>query len=276
MTSTRKPTRRNRNIGTVKSGHGQDNKLVVPDPRWDSRRFYERLAEHRIITRNVDGREFHFFVETTLRDFVHPCTVDDLMHVLRRVPAADLEGLNVFVLRQPKRKEQILSPVWGRLVYEAEYGEWTGPAVILEAQDHSKPILKSRSLDPETSRELDRLRLDGHRIVSTKREHLIEITLESTRATQLYRTLLHEVGHWVDWLRSVKQPAARAKHPEKEAERLEDLYFACPKSERESFAHRYADTLAEHLRHLGTIPFDRIVNSGNLEKDGLRMEDFLP
>jgi hypothetical protein len=224
----------------------------------------------------VEGRDFHVLVEETRRGCIHTCTVDDIHFVIRHIPAADLRGLKVFVLRQPKRKEEILSPVWGRLVYEAEYGDWTGPAIILEAQELSKPILEPRSLNPEGARELDRLRRDGHRIVSTKREYLVETTLESARATQLYRTLLHEVGHWVDWLRSVTRPAARTKRPDKEIERLEDLYFARPKSERESFAHRYADALAEHLRLRGTIPFDRILNSGSLEKDGLRLEDFMP
>jgi hypothetical protein len=271
MPSPRNPTRRNRNIGTTKRGHGQDNKLVIPNSWWDSHVFWEKLGRHTRVTRTVDGRGFHFLVENTRRDCTHCCTVDDILCVIRHIPADDMAGLNVFVLRQPKRKEQILAPVWGRLIYEAEYGDWVG-AVRLEAQNLAKPIRWSRSLDPETSRELDRLRLDGHRIVSTRREFHIEITLESARANQLYRTLLHEIGHRVDWLDSVKRRAARAKRPEQEFERL---YFARPQSERENSAHHYADELAEQLRESGVIPFERQLSAESLEKDDLRLAEFV-
>jgi hypothetical protein len=37
------PTRRNRNIGTAKSGHGLDNSLVIPSPRYESWVFWQNL-----------------------------------------------------------------------------------------------------------------------------------------------------------------------------------------------------------------------------------------
>ena len=39
------------------------------------------------------------------------------------------------VRRQPKRKEEIISPVWGRLIYSYEFENDYCPAIILDAID---------------------------------------------------------------------------------------------------------------------------------------------
>ena len=39
------PVRRNRNFGTAKHGHGQDNELTIPQPADTLRSFYERLID---------------------------------------------------------------------------------------------------------------------------------------------------------------------------------------------------------------------------------------
>jgi hypothetical protein len=41
------PTRRNRNIGTKKQGHGQNNKLTISSPYGDLKSFYEKLTDYR-------------------------------------------------------------------------------------------------------------------------------------------------------------------------------------------------------------------------------------
>ncbi|MEE8505730.1 MAG: hypothetical protein V3S40_05845 [Kiloniellales bacterium] len=275
MKSGRNPTRRSRNIGTSKQGHGQDNKLVIPESWCDSRSFYEKLSNHRVVSREIHSRDFTLIVETTRQDCVHPCTVDDIAYLLGHIPSEDMEGLSLVVLRQPKRKEQILSPVWGRLLYIADFGRFTGPAIILEAVNLSEPIHWSRSLTPEAARELERLREDGHKIVSTPREYILEPTLEAARSTMLYRTFLHEVGHWVDWLSSVARPSRGRRLSETSAKELEARYFSRPDSERESAAHLYAEKLATQLRQAGVIPFERNLDPKALEAEMLRMQDFI-
>lgn len=274
MKSGRNPTRRSRNIGTAKQGRGQDNKLVIPWNWQDSREFYEKLLDPRTVSREISGQPFTFLVESTRRESVHPCTVDDITCLLGHVPATDLEGLNVVVLRQPKRKEQILSSIWGRLIHAADFCHISGPAIILDAPDLSKPLRWSKSLTPESARELERLGEDGHRVVSNRREWVIEATLESTRATMLYRTLLHEIGHWVDWLDCVLRPTAARRLSEAAIDDLEARYFARPGSERESAAHRYGDALVAQLRETGIIPFERMLDPNSLKSDKLRLEDF--
>src|SRR5262249_19644032 len=134
--------RRNRNLGTTRAGHGQDNRLVIPTSQgWDGH-FAERLTSCQTVTRAVFGRRFSVLVENTRPGCVHPCTPDDIFRMLESIPAADRQGLDFLILRQPRRKEEILSPCWGRLLY-------AGPKIILEAIDCSRSLLRwGKSLRP--------------------------------------------------------------------------------------------------------------------------------
>lgn len=200
-----------------------------------------------------------FVIETNALGCVHSCTVSDVLRILEALPQSNLVGLRTFVFRQPTRKQLVLSPVWGRLLYDSEISTAngkilaTGPVIFLDAVQVDKMIVWSTSLDPERSQELDRLRNDGHNVQRSGHRFDISITASSARNTQLYRTLLHEIGHWVDWLSKVEEPVARGG----DRDDLETTYFARPKSEREAFAHRYADTQRKILEANGIIPFDQ-------------------
>ncbi len=274
----RNPTRRNRNIGTAKSGIGQDNRLTIPQPHHGDNIYWERIENAAKVTREICGQTIHFFVQPTLPEFIHPCTIDDIAHLFSHVPPADWEGLGALVLRQPRRKEKNLSPVWGRLVYAADLVNlrgtllYQGPAIILEAHNPAASWEFEKNLDPEGLKEFERLQRDGHWLRTEHRRHVFESTLESCRATQLYRTLLHEIGHWVDYLEKVERPAKA----DGDWRQLYDRYHQRPSKEKEDFAHRYADQQADRLRDLGVIPFDRIVDSDSLSRDGLRPSDFVP
>ena len=108
-------------------------------------------------------------------------------------------------------------------------------------------------------------------IETTKRHHIIKPDLTAVRSVQLYRTLLHEIGHWVHWTQLVKRPASENGESEEE---LEEMYFQKPQVERESFAHRYADERRKELKVKGRIPFERKVSNVRLGRQGLRVSDF--
>jgi len=182
--------------------------------------------------------------------------VDDIACVLQHVPVSDFVGIDFIVLRQPKRKEEIINPVWGRITYLAEIGAHQGRAIFLEALNPSKPIRWPKSLTPDRQQELERLRADGHEIVTARHGYTINVSLESIRATQLYRTLLHEIGHSVD---NDRDPIA--------FDRKSSL-------EKETFAHQYADKLRESLVRFGVIPFDRMFDENTIARDGLSVSDF--
>src|SRR5689334_4325479 len=139
MRAGRDATRRNRNIGTAKQGYGEDNKLVIPT-RWypDWLVYYENLKNYQTARRNIHGHVITFLVEETRLNCYHACTVDDIVHVLRFVPPVDLSGITLIVLRQPKRKEEILSGVWGRWASYVEIDDYQGSAIFLEATDIAK------------------------------------------------------------------------------------------------------------------------------------------
>ena len=259
MKSGRDATRRNRNIGTSKQGHGKNNEFVIPFHFYPSLEwYYELLEDYRSVQRSIGDRQITFLVERTLPGCLYSCSVDDIVHVLQSVPSADLEELELVILRQPKKKETILHPVWGRWVASAGISErYYGSAIFLEAVSPNLKYSWSKSMDIDSLKELDRLKGDGHKIEATKRHHVITMSLDAVRSTQLYRTLLHELGHHVDYNRNPT------------------LFRTKPRSEGEVFAHRYADKLKEELLRKGVIPFDRILDVNSLDKDKLRMSDFL-
>ena len=240
-----------------------------------------------MIHRPLKGREIHFYIEPTLPDYLHPCTPEDVMRVLQLLPTEHLNGLEAFVFRQPTRRQTKLTGVWGlwrlcdalgpidRHWYAeergyTEYDPTIGPCLFLEAQPIGNRFRWSRKLDPDDSKELERLEADGHHIEGDKRFHYIRTTPDTCRSTMLYRTLPHELGHHVDYMRNV---GARAKG-EEDWNRLAKLYWSHPASEREAFAHRYADEFREKQFREGKLPFERIFSREELKAGGLEPEWF--
>ena len=252
MLTGRNPTRRNRNIGTARRGHGQNNQLVIPSSR-ECFSALDRIGRYRKEERQIEGLNVSFIVEELSADSVHPCTVDDVARVLGSIPASDWAGIKTIVFRQPTRKQAILNPVWGRLRYAGEvstghnYVVATGPMILFDAIDENLRITWPASLNPQNQVELNRLRVDGHVIERAGRSYIIKVTASSARSTQLYRTLFHEVGHWFDWLGKVEQPGRRGESYDD----LIDIYFARPVAEREAFARRYAEDLRKRLSDAG-------------------------
>jgi hypothetical protein len=144
MRSGYNPTRRNRNIGTSKQGHGQNNKLTIPAICHDERSWWGQLGEHKLVNRSVAGRDLLFIVEATRDDCLHACTIDDICHLLSFVPLEDWELLETFVLRQSTHKQEIKNPSWGRLVYSASIGRpaqssiASGPALFLRPRSRTR------------------------------------------------------------------------------------------------------------------------------------------
>jgi hypothetical protein len=257
----RNPVRRSRNIGTAKQGHGQSNRLVIPRAGDEIRLWTETLGAHQVIHRTIASmRSVVFLAEPNTAGCIHACTVDDVARVLTHIPLDDWRGMETFVLRQTTRKQRLLNPVWGRMFYSADLGRRgrkngrLGPAVMLDAVDCSKPVSWSVSLDPDDQAELERLRQDGHQIERSGHRHVITVTPRSARATQLYRTLLHEIGHWVDYVQKVEAPAGEDNDLYFD---LSEAYFARSKDEREKFAHDYADRMRARLTETGAIPFEQ-------------------
>jgi hypothetical protein len=235
------PTRRNRNIGTAKQGHGQNNRLRIPSPVPIEKVFYERLGKYTKTVVDINGKPYTFAVEATRKDSQHACSVADVTHVLQQISPDDLEGLDLIIFRQPKRKEEILSPVWGRLIYFYEFENRFCPAIILESQNFTKKFCWSKHISAEDRKELQRLIEDGHPLVDTGRCYEAPYELANVRNTQLYRTVLHEIGHYVQYLDVIARPAAKAKDEEAEREKRWKVYDSIPSSEKENFAHRYAE-----------------------------------
>lgn len=299
----RNPARRNRNIGTSKQGYKKQNKFVIPESRHDLEPYCHKFEKYSSVSRVINNKEYIFIVENTRTHCCHACTIDDLVKIIALVPTSSIEGLNIIILRQPKRKEETLCSVWGRLRYYFELEQHSGPAIILEAIDYSKKIVRSKKQSVEGLKDLKRLKEDGYAFRESKRDYVAEYDIESVRSTQLYRTLLHEIGHYVQYLECVEKPLA-AKNKiiielekiidwesddechhfnkwEKLTDEHDDLYDRVwekydriPTFEKEKFAFSYADKLRSELMKKQLIPFKRIFNTQLLLNDNLREEDF--
>jgi hypothetical protein len=233
------PNRRRQGAGAQAVGFRRENRMRIPEPR-DGKLFYERLHDPVRLNRRLHGIDRRVLVEPPRPDSAYAVTPDELCWMLTAVREPALAGVTLFVLRQPTRKQELLRSVWGRMLFDAEIAGEAGPALILEAVSLERALRWPRSLDPESMRELERLRADGHPICATRRHYVIEPSLAAARRTQL-RTVLHELGHWVDWRRSPSEAA----------------YWQRPTREREEFAHRYADELAATLVEQGRLPAER-------------------
>ncbi|MGB5108237.1 MAG: hypothetical protein WBO07_00465 [Formosimonas sp.] len=250
------PVRRNKNIGTKAHGYGANNKLTILESWHETKCYFERLTSYTVITRLVGTRELRFFVEPTRHDWFYPCTIDDICLVLSHCSSEILKTFDFVVMRQPTRKQRILCPVWGRAIFAFDIDKYSGPAIVIEAQD-LRPIEWQESVDPEARRERDRLLQDGHDIRGTRRGARIHVTPDSLRNTVLYRTLLHELGHHVDYNRST------------EAE-----WGSKTQTAKEDYAHRFALELYEVLAKQGAFPFASIIDDQSLLSDGLNREWF--
>ncbi|GHT84867.1 hypothetical protein AGMMS49960_04510 [Betaproteobacteria bacterium] len=227
--------------------------------------YTERLTEYQKITHTINGHEFVFIVEKTRADYYHACSVADVAFMLAHIPAADYGDLCYIVFRQPKRKEYLLSPVWGRLQYIYEFKGIIKPAIILEALPSHHQLKWGKHLGVEDQNEMERLKKDGHVFVTDKRSHTARLTPETVRATQLYRTLPHEMGHYVQYQQIVSARLPEfAEMPEEERENY--FFERVPKAEKEKFAHAYADRLRESLLEQGVIPFGTQRGSPNTDR----------
>lgn len=257
--SMNNPIKRNKNIGTSKQGHGQNNKLVIPWVATTMKLFHERLEKYTKQYRVINGNNFEFIIEENRLDSKHACTVDDIAEILRHIAPQDYGRLNLIILRQPKRKEEILSPVWGRLIYNYKFEEEYRPAIILESYPFNKKMKWPKSLTPEQLKELNRLKKDGHLFETDRRNHIITPSLESVRNTQLYRTLPHEIGHYKHFLEMVGEiEDSPEEETYEEYELRKEKYHDLEPSIKEKYAHHFADKFKATLERINIIPFNRI------------------
>ncbi|MFC0425633.1 hypothetical protein [Chryseobacterium scophthalmum] len=251
------PTRRNRNIGTENQGFSQDNKLKISTPYGTLKSFYERIEKFQTEIRIINEHEFLFITEETRENCFHSCSVNDLAKIIQHIPKEDYGELRFIILRQPKRKEEIISPVWGRLIYSFEFENEYFPAIVLDSIDLNKKLIWSKKQTIEDQKEFTRLKEDGHLFIENKRNFVSELKLESSRNTQLYRTLLHEFGHYVHCLEVVERPGNDDE--DYDAKEIRDNhYMSLPKVEKEKFANQYADRLKKRLTDDKIIPFENI------------------
>ncbi|MCD7933065.1 MAG: hypothetical protein LUH15_17865 [Tannerellaceae bacterium] len=248
-------TQRNRNTGISKQEQGRNNSLTLPKPvyKTDGCTYYEQLGKYTQSSHTVNGQEIIFIIEDTYKDFYHACSIDDVLYVLKEIPEEDFGELKFIIFRQPKRKEQRSFPVWGRLIYSYEFEKEYYPAIILEAVPKDGVLKWNKKEFVEFQKEFNRLKSDGHCIVEENGYYQIILSPEAVRNTLLYRTLPHEIGHYVHYLEIVERPIAAIekidfdKYLNEMDKKWNYFHNSIPTVEKETFAHKYAAKIREKL-----------------------------
>jgi len=230
--------------------------MVIPDGR-NGRAFWERLPGAVEVSISVGVRSLSLFVEPPKLGWAHACTVDDIEALLGHLPTKDLAAIELVVLRQPKRKEKILSDVWGRWIPPTQIGRHRGEAIVLEAQVPGFAVRWPTSLSPADVRQLERLESEGHSIRADRRNHVITSDFDAIRATQLFRTLPHELGHSIDFHQTADLLATA--EPGSEQGRM-TAWESKTKLDKEAFAERYANEVLRSARAAGLVPFSRRID----------------
>ncbi|MFN8575754.1 MAG: hypothetical protein U0354_02750 [Candidatus Sericytochromatia bacterium] len=309
LKNARNPLRRNKNIGTSKQGYRKNNRFVIPDIKRNNSYtiFYQNLKKYTVVNLNINNKEFKFVVEETKKDYIYPVTIQDVEKILHFIHDKFTDNLNLIVFRQPKRKEEIINPVWGRLIYYFEFEGETQPAIILESVKLPKKIKWNKKLRLDKKNELEFLKEDGVNFVESKRDYTAFLTLDIVRQIQLYRTFIHEIGHYNEYLEKIEYPLSllrqeiinleneinelsfnNKKSQDKLLEKLNDLeeryeeenillwdkYDSIPISEKEYYANNFAKKISSLLKTNKLIPFKRILDEKFIIDSGLKISGF--
>ncbi|MBI1494463.1 hypothetical protein [Halocynthiibacter styelae] len=210
--------------------------MRIPEPRQCGQVWHlahENLGQVTVVHHALAGQEIALIIEETRPGFSFGNSPDAVLAPLTRLAEAGFVLPDLLVFRQPTNKQTSQFPVWGRMQFHAEFSVagHSGPkgsALMLEAQRTGTELSWPRKLTLMDQEELARLRLDGHQITEDRRGYKISLTETGVGNTLFRRTLLHEFGHWVDYLRLKGQD----DHG--------DAYFRRPSVEREAFAHKFA------------------------------------
>ena len=257
------PSRRNKNIGTKKSGYSQNNHLNIPERRKDYRSFYDDLVSPVIIPLKIKGHELKIFVEPVRQGYIHSCTPQDIEEVLKLIPIKHLKNIEIYVLRQPKVKDEKISAVWGRFSYSSDLDNSYSNGIYIEAAPINMELKWNKKLSVFSMKELNLLKKDGHKIETTKRHHIIKTTPKTVRNTQLFRTLPHEIGHSVDYDRNFSTPYFEAYDRYDnfdEADYIENIFNSKTALDKEEAANRYAREFYEKYSRSGELPFEQLYN----------------
>lgn len=118
-------------------------------------------------------------------------------------------------------------------------------------------MIWSKKLSVDERKEFERLKNDGHIFEESNKYFTSKIKPEFARNTQLYRTLLHEFGHYVHYLEQVEKPGLEDEEFD-EWEKRNDIHVNLPKEEKEKFANNYANKLKSEFIKKGVIPFNQL------------------
>lgn len=173
----RNPIRRSKKIGRTQGGRVKDGK---PRKKWSrvfTRDIWEALSEPS------DDDGCRLLVENPSRDFIHPCSAEEYLGLLERLPRELARPVKAIVLRRTPKLD-LKAGIDARKTYSC---------VILNSFPASLELCWSSKLTAGVKRHYqpwcDRWAQRGETWV-------LQWSIEEVRRYYLYHLFLHEVGHF--------------------------------------------------------------------------------
>lgn len=216
MKQNRKETswKKNKRFGDI---HGGRISLKIADGIFN--------RKHNLLP-PTDGQELPvFIVENTSRDFYFPVTVDDIKETLKKLPIEHTEYLTHIWLSKVKKSEYLKN--------ETVQGEFICGSGVFLIKLYAVPIDNKMffgKIKP-TSKLLGFYKHYCTELIHDKNSWYLQWTNESYKRYYLEKLLLHEIGHYVDYIHQRQWSKANSKQVE-------------------DFADNYAVIWSNHIRQV--------------------------
>jgi len=222
---------------------------------WEERSSSSRWDPVTVTEIDVHGKSVTVVTDRLRKGYSFACSVEDIQLVLNALPKKDVDGIGLVALHQQSSKENTFRSFWGCINWITDFRGYSGPTIALSAFEHAKPQLTwGRKLSPQEQAELERLRTIGFKVEESRKAYKIYLDLKTVRRYQLLYTLPHEVGHWVDYLRLVVEPAKASSDPDETEYQLFDKFFTKrPTKDKEDAAWRYVKEVSPILKRLESL-----------------------
>lgn len=185
------PVRRNKKIGVKKQEHS--NTFVPP-----------KIGSLLRPTQSVVLNNIIYIIEKPDKGYTYSCTPQEVDAVIHKLPTQDIEGIVFVVFHQPTKKQGALMPTWAEYFDPLVRGKRQGAAILISAMGQV-PRKWPLTLQPQDLQELEKLKQEGHIVTKTRDYYLIESPQKAVKQTQLYRSVVHEVGHHVAYKKGISK-----------------------------------------------------------------------
>ena len=166
--------RRNKNIGKTQGGRVQNGKAYEKWSRFFNRDIWQKLSEENDV--------LQILKENPSKNYYHPCTDNEIIDVLNKLPKSETEYVRAIVLRKISKRDE-------KLGVEARR-RWK--CVILNPFPRNNKMIWTKKPGDATIKHYSHW---CNNWINDSDKWYLEWTNEEIKKYYLFHLLLHEIGH---------------------------------------------------------------------------------